>query len=97
MIDLTEFLRACCIVRECTWLQTSELWATYLWWSEQAPRGAPRWLDRHALHQALRSNGFWFSRSRRTTEGKWFRAVEGLYVKPHVAELVLANRHSRTE
>ena len=86
---LKEFIEDCCEVGDDFWVRSSELSNAYAWWCKQNRERFP--LGREAFGERIASKGFRHSRSRRSSEGKQMRTVEGLAVKGDVAKAVVGS------
>lgn len=82
---LKDFLEDCCEVEGEAWVLSSRLAAAYAWWCKEEHEKWP--LGRTAFLERIHAKGFVSSRSRRSSEGKQMRTIEGLRVKEDVGRL----------
>lgn len=89
---LKDFLEDCCEITAEGWVRSSELSAAYAWWCKQNRERFP--LGREAFGERIRAKGFMSSRSRRSSDEKQMRTVEGLKVRDEITRSMASDGRS---
>jgi phage/plasmid-associated DNA primase len=89
---LADFLEDCCEIERENWVPSARLSSAYLWWCKREHEKWP--LGRDAFLDRIHLKGFESSRSRRNSNNKQFRSIEGLQLKDEVESALSAAENS---